>query len=250
MKKTIKTAVFTLVFLTLAISTALLSYLHFFASEDEALTGAWTADLDMTEHAAVAAYNWLRDIEGVSVSLEDLEACMQNLTIRVNLTFEQTARSEGTFRCSVSPESYDACKQAAYGAFAATFQELLAERLHMAGYTGSMDGEALEALVAETFGISTEEYLLSYGAELLPPLEALQIVYDGSGTYEAAEGILTRQFDGDGAVTTRVESYIRKDSTLVLSEEIGSVPAGFSAEDYPVVYTLQQFTDEAGREMP
>lgn len=240
MRKTIKNAVFTLLFLTLCSSTALLVYLHFFASNDKDLSGEWTTNLDMTQQAAVTAFSWLQEIEAVSVSLEDMESYMQDLTITVNLTLEQTEHSAGAFQCNISPESYDACNQAAYEGFAMAFQELLAERLHMAGYTGSTDMEAMEVLVTETFGMSTVSYLMSYGPKLLPSLEDLQAVYDGSGTYEAAEGVLTRQFDAGGAGSTKEEYYIRKDSNLILSEEIGSVPSGLFSDYYPVIYTLKQ----------
>lgn len=243
MRKTIKNAVIILLLLTLGISTALLAYLHFFSSDEEELSGEWTANLDMTEQAAVTALGWLQEIEGVSVSLADLESYMQGLTVRVDLNFEQTGRSTGTFQCNVVPESYDACKQAAYEAFAAAFQELLAERLRMAGYTGSIEEEAIEELITETFGMSTDSYLMSFGPELLPSLEDLQAEYDGSGAYEAAENILTRQFETGPGAATRVEYYIRQDDILVLAEEIGSVPAGFSADDYPVMFTLKQPTD-------
>lgn len=240
MKKTIKNVVLTLLILTLSISTAFLTYLHFFASDDKNLSGEWTANLDMTNQAAVTALSWLQEIEAVSISLEDMESYMQGLTIQVNMALEQTDSATGTFQCSVSPESYDACKQAAYEAFATAFQELLAERLYMAGYTGSTDKEAMEALVTETFGMSTVSYLMSYAPALLPSLEELQARYDGSGTYEAAEGILTRQFDSGGPVTARTEYYIRKDSNLILSEEIGSAAAYSFSEHYPVIYTLQE----------
>lgn len=242
MKETIKNVVFTLLSLTLGISAVLLLYLHFFVSDEESLSGEWTASLDMTEQAAVTAFGWLQDIEGVSVSLEDVQSNMPELTIVVSLSFEKTDRSAGSFQSHVSPESYDICRQAAYEAFAGTFQEILAERLRMAGYTGSMDEEALEALVTETFGMSTEAYLTSYAPGLLPSLEELQAQYDGSGTYETAEDVLTRQFE-DGAVTTRVESYICNESSLILIEELGSVPADFSSDDYPVIYTLKQPAD-------
>lgn len=243
MIKTIKNIVLTLLILTLGISTALLMYLYFFApggrgnSDERNLSGEWTAELDMTEQAAVTALSWLRDIEAVSISLKDMESYMQDLTIQVNLTLEQTARSEGTFHCNVLPESYDACNQAAYEAFAAAFRELLAGRLRMAGYTGGTDKEAIEALVTETFGMSTVSYLMACGPALLPSLEDLQAQYDGSGVYKAAEGILTRQFD-DAA--TKAERYIRKGSSLILSEDADSVSSGFLSEHYPMIYTLNQ----------
>lgn len=217
--KTIKHVVITLLFITLGISTALLAYLHFFASGDEDLSGEWITNLDMTEQAAVAAYSWLQDIEAVSVSIEDIESYMQDLAIQVNLSFEQTARSEGTFYCSVSQESYNECNQAAYEVFAFVFQEILAQRLHMAGYIDSSDGEDIEALVTEAFGMSTVSYLMSYGPALLPSLEDLQTLYNGSGTYEAAEGILTRQFDDGQHADTKAEYYISNDCNLILSEE-------------------------------
>ena len=232
MRKILKNSVLIGLFLFLIIYTGLLTYLHFFASNDKDLSGNWTAKLDMTKQSAVTALGWLQDIEAVSISLEDMEAYMQGLTIEVNLTLEQSANSEGTFHCNVLPESYDACNQAAYEAFAAAFEELLIERLCMAGYTGNTDKETIEALVSETFGMSTVSYLESCGPQLLPPLEDLQAQFDGSGTYKTAEGILTRQFDDGQEVTIKTEYYIRKDSRLILSEETDS---GHS----PVMYILQ-----------
>ena len=232
MRKILKNSVLIGLFLFLITFTALLTYLHFFASDDKDLSGNWTAKLDMTKQSAVTALSWLQDIEAVSISLEDMEDYMQGLTIEVNLTLEQTANSEGTFHCNILPESYDACNQAAYEAFAAAFEELLIERLRMAGYTGNTDKETIEELVTETFGMSTVSYLKSCGPRLLPPLEDLQDQYEGSGTYKTAEGILTRQFDDGQAVTTKTENYIRKDSSLILYEESDS---SYS----PVIYTLQ-----------
>ena len=240
MTKTIKNVISILLILSLSASTALLTYLHFFTSDEKELSGEWTANLDMTQQAAVAALSWLQDIEAVSISLEDMESYMQDLTIQVNLTLEQTARSEGTFHCNVLSESYDACNQAAYEAFAMAFQDLLAKRLRMAGYTGSTDKEAVEALITETFGMPTVPYLMANGPALLPSLEDLQAGYDGSGTYEAAEDILTRQFDIGGAAATKVEYYVWKDSNLILYEEIGSVPPGLFSDYYPMIYTLKQ----------
>ncbi|MDE7284663.1 MAG: hypothetical protein K2N85_13935 [Lachnospiraceae bacterium] len=175
--------------------------------------------MDMTEQAAVEAYSWLQDIEAVSVTMEDMEFYMKDLTIQINLTLEQTTRSEGTFHCSVSQESYEACNQAAYEAFAFAFQELLAERLHMAGYIDDSDREDIEAIVTDTFGMSTVSYLMSYGPALLPSLEELQTEYDSSGTYEIAEGILTRQFDAGQPADTKSEYYFSNDCNLILSEE-------------------------------
>lgn len=244
MRRAAKNTVFTLLFLFLCAATALFAYLYFFQPGERDLSGEWDAELDMGSRAAVMALDWLQDIEGVSVSLEEVESYMQGLTIRVNLTFQETARSEGTFRCGILPESYEACSQAAYEAFALAFQSLLAERLRMAGYTGGTDGESIEALVNETFGMSTVAYLTTCGPALLPSLEELQAQYDGSGTYTAVEGVLTRQFDAGGPGAVRAERYIRKGPSLVLSGEAqdasGAVPLDRVQGHYPVVYTLRQ----------
>ena len=183
MRRAAKNTVFTLLLLFLCAATALFAYLYFFQPGERDLSGEWDAELDMGSRAAVMALDWLQDIEGVSVSLEEVESYMQGLTIRVNLTFQETARSEGTFRCGILPESYEACSQAAYEAFALAFQSLLAERLRMAGYTGGTDGESIEALVNETFGMSTVAYLTTCGPALLPSLEELQAQYDGREGY-------------------------------------------------------------------
>lgn len=242
MGKTVKNAVFILMLLTLGISTAFLSYLHFFAPDDGDVSGEWTASLDMTEQAAATALVWLGDIEAVSVSLEDMETYMQDLTVEVRLTLEQTERSEGTFRCGVLTESYDACNQAAYEALATVFRQLLTERLHMAGYTGNTDEDTLEELVTDTFGMSTVSYLMSCGPTLLPPLEELQAAYDGGGTYETAENILTRRFDtGQSAVKTEV--YLRKDSYLVLTGEVNAAIPGSDLDYSPVIYRLIQVSE-------
>ena len=233
MRRNLKNIVWTILFLFLITSTALLTYLHFFAAGDKDLSGNWITKPDLTKQAAVTALSWLQDIDAVSVSLEDMEAYMQGLTIEVNLTLDQTADSEGIFHCNVRPESYDACNQAAYEAFAAAFRNLLVERLRMAGYTGGTDDETVEALVTETFGMSTVSYLMSCAPELLPPLAELQAQYDGSGTYITSEGMLIRQYDAEGQAVTKTESYIRKDSKLILTEETDS-------EYLPTIYILQQ----------
>lgn len=242
-KRAVKNTVLVLVLISLGISTVFLAYLHFFAAADRNLAGEWTASLDLTGGAAVRAYAWLQDIEAVSLSLEDVESCMQGLTIQVNLTMEQSGRSAGTFHCNILPESYDACEAAAYEAFGAAFLDLLSERLRLSGYEGSMEREAVEMLVRETFGMSTEDYLMSCGPALLPSLEELQSEYDGGGTYETAEGILTRSFVKDGAVTVRTERYIRKDASLILLEATQADQNGTVSESsfdhYPVLYTLK-----------
>lgn len=240
MKKTIATAIGTMLILTLAASTALLIYLHFFAANDNDLSGTWTAGLDLTGQAAASAVGWLQDIEGVSVTLEDMEDRMGGLIVQVDLIFEQTESAAGTFVCHVSPESYEACNQAAYEALAAAFRELLAERLTMAGYTDGGDEETVEALAEETFGMPTVEYLAACGPGLLPTLEDLQSQYDGSGSYETEEGILTRRIEEDGAVITKTESYIRQDDTLILMEETDADSSNLSSDEYPVIYTLRK----------
>ena len=219
MGKVIKNTILILLILSLSISTALLAYLHFYKSGGRNLTGEWTAELDLTQQAAVTAYIWLQDIEGVSVPLEDVESNMQKLTVQIDLSMEASTGSEGAFHYSILKESYDECEQAAYEAFAAVFRELLTERLRMAGYEGGTDKEDIEVLVVETFGMSTVSYLMTCGPKLLPSLEDLQAQYDGRGTYEAVEGILTWRYDNG---TIKTDNYVVDNLSLVLSEEENS----------------------------
>ncbi len=240
MRKIVRYILCTLLFLTLSVLTAFLIYLHFFRQGDRNLTGEWTAGLDMTKQASVTAFIWLQDIEGVSASLEEVESRMGDLTVEVNMKLEQTDQSGGTFYCNIEAGSYEACEQAAYEAFAAAFRELLGERLRMAGYAKEADGEAVEALVQETFGMSTVSYLRSCAPALLPSLEELQAAYDGGGTYETAEGLLIRQFDEGGGGITRTEHYIRKDDRLILSGEAAEDGSDVISEYDPLIYTLRQ----------
>lgn len=240
MRKIMKSVIVTILLLTLSISTAFLIYLHFFAPGDRNLSGEWTAELDMTEQAAVTALIWLQDIEAVTISLEEMETYMQGLTVEVNMSLEQNSRSEGSFQCYILPESYDACEQAAYEAFAMAFQDLLALRLLMTNYEGGTDREDIEALVNETFGMSTVSYLKTYGPALLPSLEELQEGYDGSGTYQVTADTMSRQFDTEQADDIKMERYIRKGSELIVSGEADSDASGFYSSYYPLFYTLQE----------
>ena len=236
MGKIMKNVIYTFLLLLLGLSTALLAYLHFFAPGDRELSGEWTTQLAMTQQAAVTALDWLQEIEGVSVSLEEMESSMQGLTIEVSLTMEQTERMAGTFQCGIRADSYEACRQAAYEAFAESFRTLLGERLRMAGYAGSTDQEAVEALVAGEFGVSTVSYLMEYGPVLLPSLEELQGQYEGSGTYEVEAGVLRRRFEDGSTVITKEEYYIRKDDALILTGEADSEDGKSFSGRYPVVY--------------
>lgn len=235
MKKSVKNTIVALLLLTLSISTASLVYLHFFAADHRNLTGEWTAEPDLTAQAAVRALDWLQDMEAVSVALEDVESCMGKITVQVQMTMEQTERFQGTFQCHILPESYDACRQKAYEGFAAAFRELLGERLRMAGCQGDTGDAAVEALVEETFGMSTVSYLMSCGPALLPSLEELQAQYDGSGTYTAEEGVLAREYE---AGSVRMEDYIREDGRLVLFGETNPAASDAAAGSEPVVFIL------------
>ncbi len=236
--KIMKNATVTFLFLMSGLLLILLIYSYFFNAGGRNFSGEWTAELNMTEQAAVRALDWLQDIEGVSVSLEEVESYMKGLTVRVNLAMKQTARFQGDFQCYIVPESYEACNQAAYEAFAISFRELLGERLRMSGYEGDTSQEAVEALVAEAFGMSTVSYLMSCGPTLLPSLEELQARYDGSGTYEVTGDIFIRQFDAGGEDTSKEEYYLRKDDNLILTKEADSAASDSFFTNYPVIYTL------------
>lgn len=182
--KILKRILLFLLILTLSGASLFLVYIHFFAPEDrncaeegvqpDGIPGQWFAELSMTDWAVEAALGWLQEIEDVSVTSEDLESRMKGLTVRIDLTPEQIGLLGGSLRWSVSSESYESCEQRAYEAFAGAFRELVAERLRMEGYTGSVDEDAIEALVEETFGMSTVSYLRSCGLSLLPSQEELQ----------------------------------------------------------------------------
>lgn len=243
MKKIMKNVLLTLLILTLGASTALLAYLHFFAPDN--LSGEWTGTLDMTPRATATALDWLQEVEGVSISLEDLQTYLQDLVIETDLYLEQTHSAAGTFHCRVLPESYEACRTAAYEGFAAAFQDILALRLHMAGYTGGTDPGSLEALTTQALGMSAIDYLMEYAPALLPSIEELQAQYDGSGIYESTDGTLIRQFSSGHNGSAIAEYYIWKGDTLVLTGSASDSSPDFSSVIYPVIYTRKQVPDQS-----
>lgn len=242
-----KNLILVLLFLTLSFTVGFLAYLHFWKEEN--LSGEWRAELDFTEEAAVTGLGWLQEIEAVSVSLEDMEQYMQGLTVEVRMTLEQTGYGKGSFQGVVLAESYESCYHAAYEALAEAFRALLAQRLHMAGYEGKTDRETVEALVAESFGMSTVSYLMTFGPALLPSLEELQEEYDGGGTYQTSGGILIRQYDGGENGLIRQERYIRQGDSLVLTDKVdpdGSREESDPADSegrYPALYRLKKSSE-------
>lgn len=53
MRRAVKNTIYTLLLLTLSVSTAFLIYLRFLESRDKDLSGEWTADLNMTDRKSV-----------------------------------------------------------------------------------------------------------------------------------------------------------------------------------------------------
>ena len=167
-----------------------------------ALTGRWRMELNLTDSACAEASLWLN---GARLSDRvDIREHIPVLTVRVDLRLNE----DGSWSRSVDEASLDGAERKAEGALHDTLRELARLRVLDAGRPAGTDAE-LEARLADAAGMPVDDYLAQYGPRLLPTLDALRGLYEGSGSYQI-DGVHLR-FDGlDDA------RYLADDALLVL----------------------------------
>ncbi len=188
------------------------------------LPGVWRAEIDLTDRVLAEAESWLSSAEG-----GDQVSVRERLgEIRVGVIL--TVSADGSWSQIVDADSYAAAAESAYSALSDGLRELLLLRIAAAGREAGSTEEA-ERLIADTIGMSTEEYLRLYGPELLPSEEELRTMYDGSGSYQAKGNQLGRSGlpEGNGSgessdpvlretdETVYTEQYLISDDYLVIT---------------------------------
>ena len=111
----------------------------------------------MAEHAS----DWLKSAAmGNQVDISDY---IQDVSVRCDITFG----TDGTWTAAMDEGSYAACRQRVNEELAAALKKLISIRFEAAA-RGGLDDDTAEAMVQEILGMSTTEYLSSYGPVLLP----------------------------------------------------------------------------------
>lgn len=163
------------VFLLAAISCALA--LRVYKGPNTSPAGRWRLYVDLTETARARANGWLQRAElGERVDTAD-----RLPPIRVGVLLELTP--DGGWRREVEESSLEAAEKEAENALAAALRELLLLRFADAGRAAGTPEDA-ETRFQKAIGMSSLQYLESYGPRLLPTLDQLRESYEGSGSYE------------------------------------------------------------------
>jgi len=192
-----------IVILLLVLATVIAGGIFFFLMQkpERKLPGVWRAEIDLTESVRAEAESWLAAAEsGDRISIRET---MGEIRVGVILTLN----ADGSWSQSVDTASYEEASDAAYAALSEGLRELLLLRIEAAGREAGSAEEA-EALIAETIGMSTEEYLRTYGPALLPPEEEFRSAYEGGGTYTAEGNVLQRD---------ETEEYLVSEDMLVIT---------------------------------
>ncbi len=163
------------VFLLAAISCALA--LRVYRGPNTSPAGRWRMRVDLTETARARANGWLQRADlGERVDTADAL-----IPIQVGVLLELTP--EGGWSREVEESSLAAAEKEAENALAASLRELLLLRFADAGRAAGTPEDA-EARFQKAVGMSSAQYLESYGPRLLPTPEELRETYEGSGSYE------------------------------------------------------------------
>lgn len=163
------------VFLLAAISCALA--LRIYKGPNTSPVGRWRMYVDLTETARARANGWLQRAElGERVDASDALP-----PIRVGVLLELTP--DGGWRREVEENSLEAAEKEAENALAAALRELLLLRIADAGRAAGTPEDA-ETRFQKAIGMSSVQYLESYGPRLLPTPDELRESYEGSGSYE------------------------------------------------------------------
>ena len=145
------------------------------------LAGHWQMELKLTDSACAGAELWL---SGARLSDRvDIRDHMPVLSVRVDLRLN----ADGSWSRSVDKASLDEAERRAESALHVTLRELARVRVVDAGRPAGTDAE-LDARLADAAGMPLDEYLAGYGPRLLPALDELKALYDGSGSYQP-EGV-------------------------------------------------------------
>ncbi|MCR5399414.1 MAG: serine hydrolase [Lachnospiraceae bacterium] len=179
-RKTRKSSInIALAILILTIGVAIASVaLIYLTDPRKRLYGTWSTDVEMGSEAHTHASVWLSSaVRGAEI---DMSGYMDDITVATLLRIND----DGTWSYNVDEGSYAAAKEQAYNGMAAALKALVVLRAQ--GYGVQLhDDEAAENLICEKTGMSSVEYLKSYGPVLVTNLDSLREQYDKSGTFLA-----------------------------------------------------------------
>lgn len=149
-------------------------------SKEPKLIGEYTQSIDLTDYAKNQAREWL-SVAYLSNEIE-LEQYINDISVSANVSIYNNE----SYSVSIVAESYDEAYDKAKIGLGEALTELISIRAEKLG-KDPMDAEAVNSLMLQKTDFSMQEYIETYGPELLPSQEKLRSMYDITGSY-ALEG--------------------------------------------------------------
>lgn len=143
----------------------------------DALVGEWVNQIDITETVAANAEIWLEDIEGVTVTTQEVKYLMGSLTVESTEAYSIDESGNAVCVRRISEESYTSCAEQAYAGMATAFEYYIKKRFEMAGMELTEEDLSVADLFSELFGMSMEEYLDLYAPDIMPTYMELNSCY-------------------------------------------------------------------------
>lgn len=137
----------------------------------DSIEGTHEEYVDITESVAAGAEEWLEDVEGVTVTVQDISECMGELKITVVTECTLDSYDNLTVTRQVDRTSYDECRDQAYAGVSEYYKNIIRQRLSAAGINA--ENADIDAITEEATGMDVEEFVEQSLPDLFPDYEAL-----------------------------------------------------------------------------
>ncbi len=133
--------------------------------------------VSMSEEAAARAYIWLNQMEDMPLSYEEIKEMMGDIRLELILT---PTGEKGRYMRALADGTFEDCQEKAQAGLEKAYREVAGYRFFAAGY----EGDILDDMMQEVYGVSVSEYLSYCKVQLIPTLVELTEMYSGEVTNE------------------------------------------------------------------
>ncbi len=148
------------------------------------LPGTWKGEADYSASVRVNASGWF----GPAAGAEELP--LKDMFGDARIDYTLSFSPNGRWQMETDEASYLAMNAAVRAQMAQALRHLIMNRAPAEG-KGEITEEEAEAAIQRAIGISSEEYFLNYGPDILPELTSVQTQYSGEGRYHLSGGIVS-----------------------------------------------------------
>jgi len=128
--------------------------------------------IPMTEEASARAFVWLKRIDDIDLSYEEVKECMGSFNLEV---IRKPTEVKGEYTYELVDGAYGYCESQAKIGLEKAYYLAIKKRITNSGYEGEVNNELVDRIMDETFGMSVSEYLNKHDIKLLPEINEIDI---------------------------------------------------------------------------